>query len=464
VNAPTTGRPSDSVAKFTQGSTMRHVVTMTAAAAIGLLAIFIVDFLSLLYISWLGRTEWTAGVGFASAVLFVGISMNIGLLIAVGALVSRALGERDVDKARRLAGSTAVLTALTAGAFGFGALPFIDPRLSLLGAVGEAHDVARRFLMIVLPSNIIMGFGLSMQAIMRAAGDARRSMYVTLSAAILTAIIDPILIFGLKLGTDGAAISIVIARLALVVVGLWGAVAVHGLVALPRFDSVIRDARSMYGIAVPAILANIATPIANGFMMGLVARFGDAALAAFAFIDRIVPLAFCGLFALSASVGPILGQNWGARRFDRLRQILQDALVFTGIYVVAVWVILLVARNLIPLIFNVSGTTTGELIVFFILVSGPTWLFLGGLFVSNAAFNNLGYPLYSTLFNWGRASLGTLPFAVVGARIAGVEGMMVGILLGAFVFGVASALTAFWAVNRVSKRDMARLVMQKSEG
>jgi Na+-driven multidrug efflux pump len=221
---------------------------------------------------------------------------------------------------------------------------------------------------------------------------------------------------------------------------------------MPQLRNIIQDARPMYAIALPAVLANIATPIANGFMMGIVARFGDAALAAFAIIDRVVPLAFCGLFALSGAVGPILGQNWGAKRFDRLRQTLRDALVFTGIYVVAVWAILLVARNLVPLIFNVSGTPTGELIVFFILVSGPTWLFLGGLFVSNAAFNNLGFPLYSTLFNWGRASLGTLPFAIIGARLAGVEGMMVGILLGALLFGTAAALAAFWAVNRLTQQ------------
>ena len=83
---------------------MRHVVVMTATGSIGLVAIFVVDLLSLLYISWLGEPALTAGVGLATIVLFFAISINVGLMIAVGALVSRALGAGDPARApaRRL--------------------------------------------------------------------------------------------------------------------------------------------------------------------------------------------------------------------------------------------------------------------------------------------------------------------------------------------------------------------------
>ena len=82
---------------------MRHVFVMSATGTVGLIAIFIVDFLSLLYISWLGDPRLTAGVGLATVVLFLTVSINVGLMIAVGALVSRALGARKPDNARRLA-------------------------------------------------------------------------------------------------------------------------------------------------------------------------------------------------------------------------------------------------------------------------------------------------------------------------------------------------------------------------
>ena len=83
-------------AVFTTGSTMRHVAVMSATGAIGLMAIFVVDLLSLLYISWLGDINVTAGVGFATTVFFLSTSVNIGMMIAVSAVVSRChRGTRD---------------------------------------------------------------------------------------------------------------------------------------------------------------------------------------------------------------------------------------------------------------------------------------------------------------------------------------------------------------------------------
>ena len=67
------------------------------------------------------------------------------------------------------------------------------------------------------------------------------------------------------------------------------------------------------------VLTNVATPVASGFVASVLARFGDETVAAIAIIDRLVPVAFGGVFAISGAVGPILAQNWGAGRFDRMR-------------------------------------------------------------------------------------------------------------------------------------------------
>jgi Na+-driven multidrug efflux pump len=80
--------------RFVVGSTMRHVLVMTGTGAAGLIAIFIVDLVSLLYISWLNDPSLTAGVGLATVVMFFTVSINVGLMIPIGALVSRALGAR----------------------------------------------------------------------------------------------------------------------------------------------------------------------------------------------------------------------------------------------------------------------------------------------------------------------------------------------------------------------------------
>jgi putative MATE family efflux protein len=430
---------------------MRHVVVMTGTGSVGLVAVFLVDLLSLLYISWLGKPALTAGVGLATIVLFFAVSINVGLMIAVGALVSRALGAGEAGNARRLAGSACAHAVLAGAAVTLVLLPLLPSILSLLGANAETLPVASRFLWIVLPSNFLMALGMTFSGILRAVGDAKRAMYVTLSGGVVTAGLDPLLIFGLRLGIDGAAIATVVSRLIFVAVGAWGAVAIHRLVARPRFEATLRDARPLFKIALPAILTNVATPIAGGFVTGVVARYGETVIAASATIDRLVPVAFGGLFALSGAIGPILGQNWGAGRYDRMRRTLRDGIVFTAAYVGAVWLLLVGVRHLLVIAFKATGPGA-DLLLFFCLVSGPTWFFIGLLFLANASFNNLGFPLLSTLFNWGRATIGTMPLAVIGARYAGPEGAIGAIGVGAFIFGTAAIAAAFRTVRRLEER------------
>ena len=86
--------------KFVTGSTLKHVLNMTASGSVGLIAVFAVDLLNLFYISLLGQKELAAAVGYAGTLLFFVISISIGLAIAVSATASRALGQGAREKAR----------------------------------------------------------------------------------------------------------------------------------------------------------------------------------------------------------------------------------------------------------------------------------------------------------------------------------------------------------------------------
>ncbi len=441
-------------AVFVTGSLMRHVTVMTATASVGLMAIFVVDLLSLLYVSWLGRPEATAGVGFATIVLYLIISINIGLMIAVSAMTARALGAGDREGARRIAGSTMALMALAALALSIIALPCLPWLLRALGAHDESYRVALSFLWIVLPSNVLMALGMGFSGVLRAVGDARRAMFVTLGGGLATAVIDPLFIFGLGLGPDGAAYAIVISRIIIASVGFHGAVRVHGIVARPSFAAMLGDTSRTFAIAGPAILTNLSNPIANSVFAGVIARYGDAAVAAMAIMDRLVPVAFGVLFALSGAVGPILGQNWGAGRFDRMRKGLTDSAIFAVGCVLIAWLVLVLLRDGIVAAFGATGLTA-ELVLFFCLIAGPMWVFVGLLFVANAAFNNLGMPLLSTLFSWGRATLGTMPLAFIGAHYGGPKGALVGAALGAVVFGIVALVFAYRGIARLEREALA---------
>jgi putative MATE family efflux protein len=437
-------------AVFTEGSTMRHVIVMTAATSVGLWAIFVVDLLSLLWVSRLGDPKLTAAVGFASQVLFFSVSINLGFSIAIGALVSRALGAGDKKAARRLAGSGLAHVSAIAALVAFSVWPLRREILSLFGASGITLDVASAFLAITLPSTVLLSLVMGLGSILRAAGDARRSMYVTLSGAIATAILDPLFIFGLGLGVTGAAIVTVIARFIAVAVGLNSAVRAHDLIARPSLEVARLDLKPMMSIAVPAVLTNLATPVAGAYCLRVFSRFGEAIVAGFTIVDRLNPMAFGVLFALSSAVGPIMGQNLGAKRIARVRQVLTDCFTVAAIYVAVVSIFLAAAAPLIVWLFGAEGETA-RLVVFVCHYGGVLWLFLGAIFVANAAFNNLGSPLLSTLFNWGRATLGTIPFVTLGAAHFGPEGGYAGLIAGSALFGAAAVRAAYAVTERLAK-------------
>jgi putative MATE family efflux protein len=449
VKAPAVAGANDTP-RFVTGSTMRHVLVMTGTGAAGLIAIFLVDLVSLLYIARFNNPAMTAGVGIATTVMFLTVSINVGLMIPIGALVSQALGARMPERARQLATSGTVLMVLVSAFVALFANVSLPWLLHTYGASREVEQVATSFLRITLPTHPVMALGMALTTVLRAAGDAKRSMYATLWIAVVTVCLDPLFIFTLGLKSDGAAISIGIARFVYVYVGYRYLIRNHGLLERPAWAHILSDSRPFFMVAVPAILTNMAAPAANMIFTGVLARFGDDAIAGSAAMDRLTPVAFGGLFALAGAIGPVMGQNWGAHRYDRMRQVLKDALTFMIVYVLTVWLILFLIKVPVADAFNAQGDGR-ELLLFFCNISGLMWLFIGLIFVSNASFNNLGFPLLSTAFNWGRATLGMIPFAFLGAHLAGPKGALAGIAAGSVIFGILAIFTAFWTIRRLKR-------------
>ena len=438
------------IARFVTGSTMRHVVVMTLTSSVGLMALFLVDLASLFFLNLLGRTEITAAIGYAGAIAFTNLSLSLGLGIAASALVSRSLGARELEKARRYA--TSALAATTAVAILIAVLTglFTDQLLSVLGATGEAAVEARRYLLTLMPGFPAIAAAVSCSFILRAVGDPARAMYVTLVAAVINGILDPITIFVLGLGLQGAAVSTLVAYLVSLLVGLYGVQRVHRMLAPFRLEHFREDLRPVFDIAVPAMLTQLATPFAAAYLTRIAAQFGDEAVAAVAIINRLVPVAFGVIFSLSSAVGPIIGQNYGAGEFARVRQSLHDAIIFACTYTLLTAFILFLLRNAVPVIFNVHGDTAA-LVTFYCTYVAVSFAFTGAQFVAQAAFNNLGRPHWSTVTNWGRATIGTVPFLHAGAMIAGAAGMLVGSALGAVIFGTAAVAAAYWLTGQIER-------------
>ena len=146
------------------------------------------------------------------------------------------------------------------------------------------------------------------------------------------------------------------------------------------------------------MLTNVATPIANGVVTHTIAGFGDGYVAGWAVIGRLIPVSFGMIFALSGAIGPIVGQNYGALSFMRVKDTLTKALQFCAVYVVVVSLMLFLLKQEIIILFDMKGDSA-DIIDFFCRYIAIFFVFSGALFVANASFNNLGKAKYSTVLN-----------------------------------------------------------------
>lgn len=433
-------------AKFLEGSLFRHISVMSFTASVGLMAVFVVDFVDMIFISMLGKAELAAAVGYAGAILFFTTSFGIGMAIAAGALVARALGSGDSELARRRATNSLLFGVIFGALFALVVWLNLAAIVGLVGATGETQALAVTYLQIIVPSLPFLMIGMVGGAILRAHGDAKRAMMATIWGGVVNAVLDPILIFGLDLELTGAALASVAARLVIAAVALRPLIKVYGGFDRPTFANMMPDVQPILAIAFPAILTQLATPIGQAYVTRSMAAYGEEAVAGMAIIGRLTPLAFGILFAMSGAVGPIIGQNAGAGRNDRVKETFRDAMLFTVLVTVVVSVLLFVARPLWEFLFQLEGEA--RTLVF--LFAGPlslAFFFNGVVFTSNAAFNNLNHPFYSTWVNWGRHTLGTVPFVIVGSAWFGAPGVMIGQYAGGFVFAVLAYVLALRVMN-----------------
>ena len=290
---------SGAQATFLTGSLTRHIITMSLTSAVGFLALFVVDLVDMLFISMLGVDELAAAVGFAGTLLFLTTSISIGMGIAGGALVAQALGADQAERARELL--THVLVVGVVFAIGFAALIYanLGGLTALIGATGETQRLAVSYLQILIPTMPILLIGIVGSAALRGHGAAKLSMIVTLVAGVVNAVLDPIFIFALDMGLDGAAWASVLSRFAVAGTALWFIVTRYGGLAALSARAVARDLRIIAAIAVPAMLANIAAPIGSAYVTAAAAQFGENAVAGMAVIGRLTPIAFALIFAMS---------------------------------------------------------------------------------------------------------------------------------------------------------------------
>ena len=351
-------------------------------------------------------------------------------------------------RARRLSLNAHVLTLIAAGALSRVIWLAIPSILTLLGATGRAHALAADYLAILVPALPPLAVAMTSASVLRSIGDARRAMNVTLIGAVINTLLDVILILGSASDSWGGDRHRARAphhdgcralRRHHRARSLGAAATAHASSRCPRLDC-RRHSRSahQYRHAHRQRLRHAGDGSVRRRRGG---GLGGARQADAGRLRRHL--------RAPGTVGPIIGQNYGARAFDRVRATFTQSLWVTAAFTGIAWVLLAVLARPIAGAFEARGEPA-ELIVFYCRFLAPLFIFLGALFVANAVFNTLGRPHTSALLNWGRATLGTIPFVTMGAYLAGAPGVLAGSMSGGLVFGVLAVWLAYRWINELA--------------
>ncbi|MCI3946065.1 putative membrane protein [Pseudomonas syringae] len=438
---------AESGATFTQGSLGRHIVVTASTSAVSLFAIFLVDILTLVYVSMLHDPVLLAAVGIAKVLLFFNGALATGLIIAATAVLSERIGHRAARSVPRLTASLMLMVIAVSGFAAALQLALLVPITHWLGAEAATYQAAHAFIWLTLPFTALQAVMQMSAQMLRTTGDNRRALVVVLSAAATLAVADPFFIFFLDMGLTGAGVAFAVSAAVSASVGVYWVRHRIGMV-LSRNRKLLRlHAVRTFRLALPAMVANLATPVGLAYLVASLSAYGTSALAAMTVLDRVLQFSYCAFFALPGALAPVLGQNIGANRGHRVR----SAIVFTRRLVVCyglgVWLLLALCSGMIADLYQL-GADARAIFIAFCLWGGGFWVVIGLDFVAIAVFMTMNKSWWVAVFAWLRATAGTVPFVLAGTHWFGSSGALPGMFAGNAVVAVISIATASLTARR----------------
>lgn len=401
-------------------------------------------FADMWFIGRVGDRE-LAALSFAFPILMIVTSVAIGLGAGTSSVVARALGANNHRRARRLATDSLLLSfGITAVISAIGFLT-IDPLFRLLGAPDDMIPMIAGYMTILYIGVPFVVVGMVGMSSMRATGDTRLPSLLMVAAAIANVILDPILIFGVgpipAMGLNGAAMAALIARAAIFGGTLYFMWTRLDMLTFNKPDpgELRKSWVDVLHVGIPAAGTNAIIPIATGVITAMLARYGPEAVAGFGVASRIESLTLVLFYALSAVIGPFVGQNISAGRADRIFTALRLCTIFCVSTGLVMAVLLAVVGNWLPTIFSDNPDVT-DVSTLFLMIAPISYGAYGMVMVMNASFNGMGKPMPAVHISVSRMAVIYVPVAFVAEGYFGIMG-----IFAAYAFAnIVTGIVAFW--------------------
>ena len=441
---------------FSKGSMARNVVTMaipmTMAQLVNILY-SVVDRMYLGHIPGSGQLE-LAGLGLSLPI--ISIIMGFANLCGMGGgpLCSIHRGRGEDKEAERVLGNSFVLLVI----FGVGIpllfLPFREPLLYFFGASNATYPYAQEYITIYLLGTPFVMVGLGLNPFINAQGFARRGMMTVLLGAVVNIVLDPVLIFGFDLGIRGAAWATVIAQ---AVSAAWVLKFLTGRKAILRLRTDCMPlawprVRRILGLGLSGFFVNLTNSLVQVVCNKTLFFYGgDLYVSVMTVINSIREVTFMGVQGITNGAQPVLGYNYGAECYQRVRQGIRFTVAATVGYAALIWAAAMLVPGVLIRIFNdgpeLLAAGIPAMRIYFCM-----FVVMSLQMVSQAIYVALGRSKSAIFFSLLRKAIINAPLTVLLAIPLGTTGVFVAEAISQLIGGLASSLTMYFNAYRPMSR------------
>ena len=266
--------------------------------------------------------------GLAVTFPLMNISTAFGTLVGVGAatMISVLLGQKNYAVANKVLSNEVTLNIITGIIFTFVTLVWMNPILRFFGASESTLPYARDYMVLIACGNAVTHLYFGLNSVIRSSGNPKTAMGLTLFTVTSNAILDPLFIFGFKMGIRGAALATGLCQLMALSYTLWYFLDQNKFLHLPRSRKIFhidwRIAKESLAIGMGPFLMNLASCIVVLFINQQLAKWGgDLAIAAYGIMNSVSFLFVMIVMGFNQGMQPIAGFNYGARQYARVREV-----------------------------------------------------------------------------------------------------------------------------------------------
>ena len=374
------------------------------------------------------------------------IVVGLGLLFGNGAAayLSRLLGRGDKDTANKVA-STAIYSGVSIGAIVIlFSIIFLEPILKQAGAIESVIPYAVTYSRIYIVFSIFNVFNVTMNNIVSSEGAAKTAMCALMAGAVLNVILDPVFIYALNLGVVGAAIATAISQVISTLVYLC-----YILRKKSVFNFSIKECcfakeiiSEILKIGIPTLIFQLLTSLSIGMINSAAKEYGGSALAAMGPVTKIMSMGTLIVFGFLKGFQPIAGFSYGAKKFDRLREAIRTAVLWSTIFCVIFGFVAAVFSTQIVSLFTKEDAEMVRIGSIALRGNGLSFVLFGFYTVYSFLFLVMGKAAEGCVLGACRQGICFVPVILILPLVLGLSGVLYAQPIADVISAIVTALMA----------------------